>query len=575
VDCCSSPSVQKNSFFDYTLDSYKASGLNSVYLCQEAIRLIKDISRGLIDQVNLIPVMEELSWSITQDPIAKSLLDLPAEKYLLDPESEPISRVRSKLEILGRTLQPYRYLDRCCEYLTDAVLESKKIDIDRYTSLLFTTLINLGLHKAHLYEITVDFFYRGDDPATISSADAITDYLKLIYPLQHEFEVMFLASSLLSDIKDSAEGSFGIKFHEEISSELTNFAAQNNFQAGEDEVFAQVDGIRVLDCYTAREVAENKLAQLRDLFTLYHHKTQISWRNETIVRQCCVDGLRVVGLPKNPIDKSYDQKPERASQQLSKMLKSFRMSGRDFHKFNRAVDFHGLSVNNNDHENQLLNLWIAIETIVPTHTGTAKIRQVVDGVVPFLAMNYFWRIISRLTQDLLRWNRREVFRILAKIPEAKDVPLRKKVFLLIVLESAQPIREEMFASLRDFHLLRYRLFALSNSINTPEKALKYLEIHEKKVAWQLRRIYRTRNLIVHSGRSPHYIQTLIENGHDYLDLVLLTITRMAGSKYKLQTIEQAFELSQVARKKIENALKTSAEYDSNSIDVILNEHDFI
>src|SRR5690606_31912426 len=199
------------------------------------------------------------------------------------------------------------------------------------------------------------------------------------HPYEHDFEVTFLTSSLMSQIKDSAEKAFGVKFFGQIPDEIKEFCDTHNFKPDGPEVIAQISKIRALDCHTAREKAEARLGQLRDLFKLYHHKNQISWRDATVIRQCCTSTVKVVGLPKNPIEKGFDQKPEKASEQLNRMLKSFRMAGENFQKFNRAVDFHGLSVSNADPENQLLNLWIALETIVPTHTGPAKIKQIVDG----------------------------------------------------------------------------------------------------------------------------------------------------------------------------------------------------
>lgn len=98
-----------------------------------------------------------------------------------------------------------------------------------------------------------------------------------------------------------------------------------------------------------------------------------------------------------------------------------------------------------------------------------------------------------------------------------------------------------------------------------------LELHEKKVAWQIRRIYRTRNLIVHSGRTPQYVQALIENGHDYLDQVILTFIQMSGSDYSVRTIEQAFELAYIARRKLDAALKVSEKYSQEMVGAIINE----
>lgn len=560
--------------FDYTLDSYKPPALNAVSLCDEAARLIGDIDRGLIDQNNLNPVLEELSWGIVNDPVAKSLLDLPRESYMLDPDAVPMSKVRSKLELLGRTLEAYRYLERCSHRLSEAVKSDKRKDIDLYARLYFTTLINVGLHKSHLYEKLIAFFYTGDTPAEISSLDQIDDFIEWIAPVGHDYNVFFIATSLISDIENSAKA-FSLQFHKKLPKPLRAFAEANDFKPDNREVIVEVSRIRAADCYTARERAESRIGQLRDLFTLYHHKDQIAWRDATLIRQCCDDSPRLVTLPKNPIEKGYDLRPVQASQQLNRMLASFSLATRDFHKFNRAVDFHGLSVNNSDPENQLLNLWIALETIVPSHAGAAKIRQVVDGVQPFLSMNYFWRLIGRLSQDLLRWDKDGVIKILKKLPNSKGTPLRKKILRVLVEPEAEDIKLELFERLGEFHALRYRIFSLSQAMSTPKKTLKVLETHEKKVAWQIRRIYRTRNLIVHSGRTPRYVQTLIENGHDYLDQVLLTVTRMSGSEYKVRTIEQAFDLAGVARKKLESALSEADNYSDDVMSLLVNEHDFI
>lgn len=560
--------------FDYTLDSYKPSALNAVSLCDESIRLIVDIDHGLIDLNNLKPVLEELSWSIVNDPVAKSLLDLPRESYILDPVTDPLQKVRSKLEVLGRTLESFRYLERCSAHLSEAVKHNKKKDIDLYARLFFTTLINIGLHKSHLYEKLIGFFYSRDNPAEIFSVDQIDDFIESVVPVGHDYNIFFLATSLISDVENSAKA-FNLKFHKKLPKALRKFSDANGFVPEKQEVIVEVSHIRAADCYTAREKAERRIGLLRDLFTLYHHKDQISWNDITLVRQCCERQPRLVILPKNPIQKGYDLRPAQASQQLNRMLKNFNLASRDFHKFNRAVDFHGLSVNNSDPENQILNLWIALETIVPSHAGLAKIRQVVDGVQPFLTMNYFWRLIGRLAQDLLRWDRARITKLLRTLPDSQGTPLRKKVLRILVEKEAEGIKDEIYASLGEFHALRHRIFFLSQSISTPKKTLNVLETHEKKVAWQIRRIYRTRNLIIHSGRTPPYIPTLIENGHDYLDQVLLTISRMSGSDYKIRTIEQAFELASVARRKLQGTLSSSKAYDDHIISLMVNEHDFI
>ena len=53
------------------------------------------------------------------------------------------------------------------------------------------------------------------------------------------------------------------------------------------------------------------------------------------------------------------------------------MDHESFERFNRVVDLHGISLINDIPENQLLNIWISLETITPTHVGNTKINEIV------------------------------------------------------------------------------------------------------------------------------------------------------------------------------------------------------
>lgn len=47
--------------FDYSLDTYKPSALNTSLLCREALYVIEDIESGVIKRPNLDHVLEELT----------------------------------------------------------------------------------------------------------------------------------------------------------------------------------------------------------------------------------------------------------------------------------------------------------------------------------------------------------------------------------------------------------------------------------------------------------------------------------------------------------------------------------
>jgi len=105
------------------------------------------------------------------------------------------------------------------------------------------------------------------------------------------------------------------------------------------------------------------------------------------------------------------------------------------------------------------------------------------------------------------------------------------------METKKDLRLELYAELLDFPLLKFRIYELHKNLKSTETIKKVLDRHKVKVNWHLRRIYRTRGLIIHSGDVPSYTSTLIENLHNYLDIFLTKIIDLATSK-SIRTIEQ-------------------------------------
>lgn len=84
--------------------------------------------------------------------------------------------------------------------------------------------------------------------------------------------------------------------------------------------------------------------------------------------------------------------------------------------------------------------------------------------------------------------------------------------------------------------------------------IKGLKNHTVRVGWQIRRIYRARNMIVHSGITPSYIELLIENIHDYLDHIIGKVISLVTNSQQVITIEQAFKLTSMSYRTLEDTL---------------------
>lgn len=270
------------------------------------------------------------------------------------------------------------------------------------------------------------------------------------------------------------------------------------------------------------------------------------------------------------MEKGFDLRPDRASKELNSFLKKFSTTGVSFQKFNRVVDLHGTCLSSDVTENQLVNIWTSLETIVPSHVGSSKIGGVILSIQPFILTSYLARIVERFTADLIQWNKWLTKKILKKVPCNNPKDLQSKVVNLLAIEKNEEILQELYDSFRDFHLLRHRAFQLSELFKDPKKLQDAIKTHEKKVAWQLRRIYRTRNLIVHSGRSLFFINILIENGHNYLDQVLFDIMRLSCNEYRVKTLEQAFEIAKVRYQKFNNILSKIEHFEDTNTEFIIS-----
>ena len=554
--------------FDYTLDSYKPSALNACFLTKEALTLISDIENGSIEYPTLAHVLDELVWSVQNDKVAKSLLDTDIGYYTAIANETELSALKLRLEVLDRTLNPSRYIRAVYDALEEKIGAIEKKAIDTLARTLITTLINSKISKQHLYNsVLQNFFLEG--PA-ISDLSGLRPFLDSLIPTVHRFDVLLLTSKNIKSVASSIQA-FQLKMPEELSEKLRVVSQQHSFEPTEDETYVQANGIRAHDVYSARQHAIRNLDNLSDLLSLFQHRSRITWRHETVVVQnCCSEEVRWVTPPKGPMEKASDLRPEKAAKELNVFLKSFSAKGMSFRKFNRVADIHGICINHDIIENQLVNLWTALETLAPSHSGGSKISNVTTSTLPFLLHTYIDRLVQQLAYDLLTWDKWRAKKLLHKVLCDPKTSLKGKCLRLLCLSENEALRDQLYEQLKDFHLLRHRVFQLSEKLSDREKIQLLIEEHEKKVTWQIRRIYRARNLIVHSGRNPPpYIDTLVENGHAYLDLIVFEVMKISCGDYSASTLEQVFEIGKIQYQAFTRQLAEDKPLSSANCDFLL------
>lgn len=265
--------------------------------------------------------------------------------------------------------------------------------------------------------------------------------------------------------------------------------------------------------------------------------------------------------------KSSDCKPKKAAIKLNNLIQNLGLESSSFGKYNRIIDLHGLSVQNRIIENQLLQNWISFETLLVGYSKLSKIDQVINHILPFLLDSYVKSKLYTLAKSINKYDPRFFYNEIRMISDGDN--LIQKFAALIVLEKYKENRRRFYDHLRYQPLAKFRLADFNKTFNNVELLTKHIDTHKTRVVWQIKRMYRTRNLIVHAGVVPNFTDALVENSHTYLDKVVNLINHMRINEHSIQSIEQAIKEVEIKENIYRKNLKQCKEINENNFSSIL------
>ncbi len=540
--------------FDFTIDTYKPSAMNSSTLCLEALSLVADIKAKRIDAKNLEHVFEELIANLRRDEIAKSLYPLnidSLEKEIL-ADGKPTSTKATHLEVLFYHIRLDTYKEKAEELIAEAIKNGGEKDrIRQLTRAYITTLVSIGYSTRYLKDISTSFFHLN---ANISDFGDIHKFFEKVSGETQEYRAVFRVDNSFSQIEKPCKA-FDLEITKELEPELKEKAEQMSFGLGAFDRFAVVGPIDAKDVFSARSRAQRDLEGISALSNLFHHKEIPKWDDRALMINTNTGKTRPINIGTNPMLMCQDNRPKTAAARLNRFIEEFSLTEeRDFSRFFRVTELHALALKSDSPENQLLNLWVALESLVPSTTDetNAKINKIIDSVIPILNLDYIANLSARLVRDFRNWDKTTFESSIHDIPGEVD---REKILRLIVLPDYHQEKIALYQKIGNFELLRNRCAYFERALRSTAEIRKLLNGHARRVAWQLRRIYRTRNLIVHTGRTPPFVDALIRNIHDYLDVVVSTIVHQASDGEKINSIDQTFAFATLKYKEFEEGLK--------------------
>lgn len=531
--------------FDYNLSSYRRRLLNTKDLCREFIEHSNTILDNDIPRKSYIHILDELKYSLKRDPAAKKLLGSIFQSTLTDL-SEYENNLEDLINIVDviHNLLGEQYYETLKNMIIDRVLNNtnKKSDFELLTQLMLSELISKGYSQRHIY-LTNSYLFKGKN-SQISSSNGIYTFFNRFTFEKHKYRVV-LRSKEISSIRDAFEDT-QIKILSELPepfSTPTNAEFIGDF-ASEGFEFIIPRSVYAMDQESAKDMVEQQMTVFESFIHYNYHQINLLIDNTALV---CEESdeekeQKVYRIDERtpPLFKQGDRRSEEIKQVTRETFGRLG-SLEDAEVMISAIISHSDALRTKNQSHQLLTLWSNIETISSSLMEARGIANISRAITPPIVLNYFLNHIFRLYTEL-KSQHRHIFESTIHQIDVDTEDWQLKLIHLLLSHKYLTIRKELYKNIAPSNpLLVYRLYDFSTVLNSKKSIKEKFLQHIQNVHWQIERIYRARNDIVHAGRHDvNTLEGLLENLHEYFDLIINSIFRYSDESHGMRSVKAIF-----------------------------------
>lgn len=379
---------------------------------------------------------------------------------------------------------------------------------------LFVELINKGFTKQYLYKLfQVIFIYKNEHNWLFE--ERYSDWKSLRDRPKENYTIIFnmigndFQISQLQKIDSSYEGvnSKSRKKFEKIVSERVKFFLNDNKMG---KLISM--NISAFDHYKALEISREKLSRDLDLYHLglNSHIFEIDFQAAVIGT---INPEKSSTIPVNyQIDGYLNKSTEPFDRLLQKVtkIKDNNIDDESYDKIFSAIRYLRTGSESPELETKLLNYWIGLEYIFTSVNSEEKTIDRIRKYYPIChSLVYAKRNLFDFHKSIIRHE------ISDKI---KDFDVNPSIEYL----TKHKTYDEILANSTN-ELLRFRALYFQKWVENPSNIATALKKHSDNLKWNLTRLYRIRNEIVHNAAIKNGIYVNISHMKYYLTFILNSI----------------------------------------------------
>ena len=394
------------------------------------------------------------------------------------------------------------------------------------TTNYFITLSHIGYSREYLYTTAKRFF--NNDANIISSSKQINSFLHLFTCKREEYEFLILMDidsiEYMDSISDNLVFSSQIE-RIDIEKERTeiekDYAGKKLFQEydrrinhkGVHEKIAIVRfKDRELDPYVAA-IRFTDYIRFIQTFSRYFKHFYFS-KQVFLILQKCTDGrYREVRLP-NKLQKRPFVNQDVIDMRISNLLNAKSMGEASFYSLTRAIEMHSEAFDSRNTLTLFRTFWTALETLFADYTNTGVRDNVINSVLPIIQKTYLLKVLRGLYSQI------EEAVSSTELAKHKIVDFISFVEFFAMYGQDSTEMKSIYLLLARNPLLRSRLYNIRKCLSNGKDISIYLDTHKQRIEWQLKRLYRIRNIATHLGTEVKGIEIALNHLHNYFDYVV-------------------------------------------------------
>jgi len=541
---------------EITPDSYALPLHNTLTLLREVedvFFLLKE--HGAIGEFYLKyipPIIEEFLQQAEKDYLFKALLGARFSSILTgfkEAEKES-SHLQDWLELVRTLFTTKEYLNVFREEIIKLVTTTKKkCKLLCCISNFYSTLRWIGYSREYLYRTTKQYF--ANQKITANDTKTIANFLNIFdgKPKQYDFLILLDVDSIeyIDSISEDNDKSMNI---EKIDIE------KERDELEKDPIAAKM--LHEYESWSARlSKAHKKLAIVRysdddlDPFAVaYNFSKRVAFlqafaryfKHFYFSKQIYVflqkddSGRYLKIIPHSNLQKRPFVEQSIIDSRIRNIIYVKSMGPRAYHSIARAINMHAEAFDSRSTLTIFKTFWTALEALFSSENVAPTRDKIFKGVLQIIQKTY---ILKKMRALFVQLNDA------VSLQERENLSIDSFDSFLCYFARYKADSSEMkkiYALLKDNPLLRTRLFTMRKDFNKGKDIKKILDDHSKKIEWQLKRLYRIRNIATHLGRELNGAEVALNHLHNYFDFIVnYMLCKAENDNYVASTSAVVFE----------------------------------